>query len=120
MLSLNSAALQNKSPQAVAAHNASFTDHMSDDTLSRYGLELGPKLHKIKSNFLLDNGRFFRIVITMPSIEYRIESENFKFMKTLTRGELNPFLHSCFQDWHKEAINLLMRTSIFEKQLIEV
>lgn len=59
---------------------------------------------------LLDNGRFFRIVITLPSIEYRIESENFKFMKTLTLSELAPFIQSYFQDWHKEAISMLMRT----------
>lgn len=88
--------------------------------MSRFGNEPGPKLHKIKSNMLLENGRFFRVVITLPSIEYRIESENFKFVKTLTRAELAPFLQICFHDWHKDAITMLMRTSIFEKQLIEV
>ena len=51
----------------------------------------------------------YRVVIRCPSIEYGISSQNFLFLKTLTREEGKGFFSAMFGDWHTEAIQLLMK-----------
>ena len=39
---------------------------------------------KIKSHFLTQNNAQYKVIISMPKIEYTLQSENFTFIKTLS------------------------------------
>ena len=45
---------------------------------------LESKVHKIKSTLLMADGKSFRLFITMPSVAYHLEAEQFQFVKTLS------------------------------------
>lgn len=42
------------------------------------------RLHKLKSSLLLPDNRDFKVIISMPRIEYRLDCDNFTFIKTLS------------------------------------
>lgn len=56
----------------------------------------------------------------MPSIEYRIASDNFCFMTTLNNQQLSEYFTSYFQSWHLLAVQQLMRYEKFKQQLMEI
>ena len=45
-------------------------------------------INKIKSSILLPNNKLYRAIITMPRIEYAIESSDFSIVKVLNINEL--------------------------------
>jgi hypothetical protein len=55
------------------------------------------------------NNTDFRVVIRCPFIEYHIPSQNFLFLKTLTREEGRLFFKAMFAEWHTSSIQLLMK-----------
>lgn len=78
------------------------------------------KVHKIKSSLLNEKGQSFRLIITMPSVAYRLEAEQFHFVKTLSMREIYPFMKRNFNEWHSDMLKHLMANEYFEKQLNEI
>jgi hypothetical protein len=54
---------------------------------------------KIKTNLLWEGHKLLKAIISLPRIEYIIESDNFMFTKYLSSLELKSYLESFFQDW---------------------
>lgn len=72
-------------------------------------------LHKLKTSILLSDNRDFKVIISMPRIEYRIDCENFTFIKTLSPSNIQDYQKSLFQGWHLTAIQQLMSYEKFQK-----
>ena len=53
-------------------------------------------LHKIKSHLLTPDNKEYKVIITLPKIEYTIDSENFIFIKTLNKFELQDYIPVLF------------------------
>ena len=62
------------------------------------------RLHKLKSNLLLPDGRDFKVIISMPRIEYRLDCDNFTFIKTLSWVNIQEYKKAFFQNWHMIVI----------------
>ena len=60
------------------------------------------------------------MIISLPRIEYAIESENFYFTKTLTFEELQPHMDGLFQDWHLVGLNQLEQIKEFNQALLDI
>ena len=84
------------------------------------GGEANYRLHKLKSNILLQDGRDFKIIISMPRIEYRLDCDNFTFIKTLSWANIQEYQKVLFQNWHMIVIKQLMSYEKFHKQILEV
>lgn len=87
----------------------------SMDTVFFNQPEYTSKVHKIKSSLLTEEGQSFRLIITMPSIAYRLEAEQFHFVKTLTMREIYGYIKRNFNEWHSEMLTHLMGNEYFEK-----
>ena len=48
----------------------------------------------------MQNNKLYRAIISMPRIEYRIESSDFSIVKVLNVSELHEYTSSLFMDWH--------------------
>ena len=48
----------------------------------------------------MDNGKLYRVLITMPRIEYSIESSDFSIVKVLNASELAEYTSDLYIDWH--------------------
>ena len=77
-------------------------------------------IHKLKTSLLLPDNRDFKVVISMPRIEYRIDCDHFAFVKTLSMTNLNEYRSAFFQSWHLIAIQQLMSYDKFKQQLLDV
>ena len=49
------------------------------------------RLHKLKTNLLMPDGRDFKVIISMPKIEYRLDCDNFTFIKTLNWANIQEY-----------------------------
>ena len=72
------------------------------------------RLHKLKTSLLLNDSRDFKAVISMPRIEYRIDCNNFNFIKTLSLSNIVEYQRALFQGWHLIAIQQLMSYEKFQ------
>ena len=76
-------------------------------------------MKKIKTSFLA-NGKFLKILIKMPSIEYKIDVSNCSIIKTLGYQEIQEYYNTLFQEWHELALKHLESHSLFNELLLEI
>lgn len=69
---------------------------------------------------MIQNGTSFNVVITPPSLEYTVESENYTIIKYLDLVDCHKFLSSLFVDWHLTALSILTSTKNFEEQIFDI
>ena len=50
------------------------------------------------------NNKDYKVIVTLPRIEYSIPSENFTFIKVLSLPEATEYTSCYFADWHNIAI----------------
>jgi hypothetical protein len=55
--------------------------------------------NRIKSSVMFENRKFYDVVIELPRIEYRVESENFTIAKALTLDEVLVLCRKKFINW---------------------
>lgn len=80
--------MQNRNSMAsLLSKNASQKEEYScaSPLLKNENEQLGLfRLHKLKTSLLLPDNRDYKVIISMPRIEYRIDCDNFTFIKTLS------------------------------------
>ena len=52
----------------------------------------------------MENGKQYRVIITMPRIEYSIESSDFSIIKVLNPAELAAYTGDMYFEWHMIAL----------------
>ena len=68
----------------------------------------------------MENNKSYKVIISLPRIEYSNQSENFIFIKVLNSEEVAEYLSCGFADWHKTALQQLQRYSMFNQQLLDI
>lgn len=63
---------------------------------------------------MMPDSRDYKAIISMPKIEYRIDCNNFTFIKTLSIANIQEYQRALFQGWHLIAIQQLMSYEKFQ------
>jgi len=70
-------------------------------------------IKKIVSHLMMENGESYKVVITPPSLEYFIDSQNCRFVKYLTSTHVKKFTTRIFADWEQISFRILDETPNF-------
>jgi hypothetical protein len=69
---------------------------------------------------MTENNIQYKVIISMPKIEYSVQSENFTFIKTLSLFEVQEYLSVAFMDWHAIALKQLEFQPKFNQHLLDI
>lgn len=59
-------------------------------------------------------------MIRMPRLEYKLDSDNFLFIKTLSQEQTTEFLDSLFHNWQELAMEQLQSIPDFNRALLDI
>lgn len=99
-----------------ASINSLHSGSLKSPSSPRLGNHNEQIIHKIKTHLLTNDNVDYKVIITMPRLEYSIQnSEHFNFIKTLDWQEVSEYMGSFFHDWHQIAIKHLMNHDLFKE-----